>query len=93
VTLSFQLETSKLCWIKISTLFLYGNLSDLKNNDSDKRYAAKHAKAPLAQYAFERREPRDYDSVLDIQNRGILDTDLHQAQNECRASPFPGSRT
>jgi len=65
----------------------------LKNNDSDKRYAAKHAKAPFAPYGFERREPRDHDSVLDIQNRGICDIDLHQAQNECGASPFPGPRT
>jgi alcohol dehydrogenase (NADP+) len=52
-------------------------------------YAAQHAKAPLAPYAFERREPRDHDIVLDIQYCGICHTDIHQARNEWGASTFP----
>ena len=30
-------------------------------------YACKQAKGPLTSYAFERREPRDHDVVIDIQ--------------------------
>lgn len=52
-------------------------------------YAAQHAKAPLAPYTFERREPRDHDIVLDIQYCGICHPDIHQARNEWGASTFP----
>jgi uncharacterized zinc-type alcohol dehydrogenase-like protein len=34
-------------------------------------YAAQQAKASLTPYSFERREPRDYDVVIDIQYCGI----------------------
>ncbi|MFY9796291.1 MAG: NAD(P)-dependent alcohol dehydrogenase [Candidatus Nitrosopolaris sp.] len=52
-------------------------------------YAAQQAKAPLAPYAFERREPREHDIVIDIQYCGICHTDIHQVRNEWGASTFP----
>ena len=45
-------------------------------------YAAQRAKAPLSPYAFERREPRDNDIVIDIQYCGICHTDIHQVRDE-----------
>ena len=41
-------------------------------------YAAQQAKAPLHQYSFERRDPRNHDVVVDIQYCGICHTDVHQ---------------
>jgi alcohol dehydrogenase (NADP+) len=52
-------------------------------------YAAQQAKAPLTAYAFERREPRDHDVVIDIQYCGICHTDIHQVRDEWGASTFP----
>jgi alcohol dehydrogenase (NADP+) len=52
-------------------------------------YAAQQAKAALAPYSFARREPRDYDIVIDIQYCGICHTDIHQVRNEWGASTFP----
>ena len=52
-------------------------------------YAAQQAKAPLFPYSFVRREPRDYDIVIDIQYCGICHTDIHQVRNEWGASTFP----
>ena len=52
-------------------------------------YAAQQAKAPLNPYSFERREPRDYDVVIDIQYCGICHTDIHQVRDEWEASTFP----
>jgi uncharacterized zinc-type alcohol dehydrogenase-like protein len=52
-------------------------------------YAAQQAKAPLAPYSFERREPREHDVVIDIQYCGICHTDIHQVRNEWGASSFP----
>jgi uncharacterized zinc-type alcohol dehydrogenase-like protein len=52
-------------------------------------YAAQQAKAPLAPYSFARREPRDYDVVIDIQYCGVCHTDIHQVRNEWGASTFP----
>jgi uncharacterized zinc-type alcohol dehydrogenase-like protein len=52
-------------------------------------YAAQQAKEPLAPYSFVRREPRDYDVVIDIQYCGICHTDIHQVRNEWGASNYP----
>ena len=52
-------------------------------------YAAKQAKAPLAQYFFERREPRDHDVVIDIEFSGICHSDIHQVNNGWGASTYP----
>jgi alcohol dehydrogenase (NADP+) len=49
---------------------------------STKGYAAMTAKAPLAPYSFERREPRDHDVVIEIKYCGICHSDIHQARNE-----------
>lgn len=40
-------------------------------------------------YSFERREPCDYDVVIDIQYCGICHTDIHQVRNEWGGSTFP----
>jgi hypothetical protein len=50
-------------------------------------YAAQQAKAPLEQYSFERRNPRDHDVTIDIQHCGICHTDIHQVRNEWGGSP------
>src|SRR5437868_6791997 len=47
-----------------------------------KGYAAVSAKAPLAPFSFERREPREHDVVIDIKYCGICHSDIHQARNE-----------
>src|SRR5919198_64723 len=52
-------------------------------------YAAKQVKTPLSPYYFERREPRDYDIVIDIQYCGICHSDIHQVNNEWAASSYP----
>ena len=52
-------------------------------------YAAPKAKAPLIQYSFERREPRDNDVMVDIQYCGICHSDIHQVRDEWGASTFP----
>jgi alcohol dehydrogenase (NADP+) len=49
-------------------------------------YAAQQVKAPLAPYSFARREPRDYDIMIDIQYCGICHTDIHQVRDEWGAS-------
>lgn len=54
-----------------------------------KGYAASAAKAPLAPYAFERRELRDNDVAIDIQYCGICHSDIHQARDEWGGSTFP----
>src|SRR6476660_9075005 len=45
-------------------------------------YAAQQAKAPLSQFEFERREPRDFDVMIDIQYCGICHSDIHQVNTE-----------
>ncbi|MBV9668791.1 MAG: alcohol dehydrogenase catalytic domain-containing protein [Nitrososphaeraceae archaeon] len=40
-------------------------------------------------YSFERREPRDYDVVTDIQYSSICHWDIHQVNNEWDTSTFP----
>jgi uncharacterized zinc-type alcohol dehydrogenase-like protein len=52
-------------------------------------YAANQAKAPLAPYSFERREPREHDVVIDIQYCGICHSDIHQVRGEWGGSTFP----
>jgi alcohol dehydrogenase (NADP+) len=51
-------------------------------------YAAQQTKGPLTLYSFERRDPRDYDVVIDIQYCGICHTDIHQVRNEWGGSSF-----
>jgi len=47
-----------------------------------KGYAALKAKAPLAPYSFERREPRERDVVIEIKYCGICHSDIHQTRDE-----------
>jgi uncharacterized zinc-type alcohol dehydrogenase-like protein len=47
-----------------------------------KGYAASAAKAPLAPYSFERRQPREHDVVIDIKYCGICHSDIHQVRDE-----------
>jgi uncharacterized zinc-type alcohol dehydrogenase-like protein len=54
-----------------------------------KGYVVAKARAPLAPYAFERRDPRPHDVVIDIQYCGICHTDIHQARDEWGSSIFP----
>ena len=54
-----------------------------------KGYAAKTAKASLAPYSFERREPREHDVAIDIKFCGICHSDIHQARDEWGGSIFP----
>jgi uncharacterized zinc-type alcohol dehydrogenase-like protein len=52
-------------------------------------YAAPAAKAPLAFHKFQRREPRDYDIVIDIKYCGICHSDIHQVRDEWGGAMFP----
>src|SRR5919198_1663411 len=52
-------------------------------------YAAQNAKSPLTEYSFERREPGDYDVIIDIHYCGICHSDIHQVNNEWGGSIFP----
>src|SRR5919199_1278454 len=52
-------------------------------------YAAHSAKSHLAQYFFERREPRDSDVIIDIHYCGICHSDIHQVNDEWGGSTFP----
>jgi uncharacterized zinc-type alcohol dehydrogenase-like protein len=54
-----------------------------------KGYAAAAAKAPLAPYSFERRDPREHDVAIDIKFCGICHSDIHQARDEWGGSIFP----
>jgi len=54
-----------------------------------KGYAANTAKAPLAPYSFDRREPREHDVAIDIKFCGICHSDIHQARDEWGGSIFP----
>jgi uncharacterized zinc-type alcohol dehydrogenase-like protein len=47
-----------------------------------KGYAAPIAKAPLAPFSFERREPGEHDVLIDIKYCGICHSDIHQTRNE-----------
>lgn len=53
-------------------------------------YAAKQSKSSLAPFSFERREPLEYDVVIDIRYCGICHSDIHQVNNEWNGnSVFP----
>jgi alcohol dehydrogenase (NADP+) len=54
-----------------------------------KSYATLAAKASLAPYTFERREPREHDVAIDIKFCGICHSDIHQARDEWDGSTFP----
>lgn len=54
-----------------------------------KGFAALNAKAPLAPFSFERRDPREHDVVIDIKFSGICHSDIHQARDEWGGSLFP----
>ncbi len=54
-----------------------------------KGYAATSATAPLAPYAFTRREPKPHDVVIDIKYCGICHSDIHNARNEWGATTYP----
>ena len=47
-----------------------------------KGYAAMTAKAPLAPYSVERRQPGEYDLVIDIKYCGICHSDIHPTRDE-----------
>lgn len=49
---------------------------------TSKAYAATAAKAALAPFTFQRREPREHDLVIEIKFCGICHSDIHQARNE-----------
>jgi len=52
-------------------------------------YAAAAAKASLAPFSFERRQPGDHDVAIDIKFCGICHSDIHQARDEWGGSIFP----
>jgi len=52
-------------------------------------YAASSAKAPLAPYRFERRDPRDLDVVIDILYCGVCHSDLHTVRDEWGQGEYP----
>lgn len=52
-------------------------------------YAAQQAKALLAPFSFERREPREHDISVDIKYSGICHSDIHKVNNEWGGSTFP----
>jgi uncharacterized zinc-type alcohol dehydrogenase-like protein len=52
-------------------------------------YAAPSAKANLAPFRFERRDPRNDDVVIDILYCGICHTDIHYVQNDWGLTIFP----
>src|SRR6202008_2492633 len=54
-----------------------------------RRHAAMTPKAPLVPFSFERRQPREYDVVIDIQYCGICHSDIHQAREEGGEAVFP----
>ncbi len=56
---------------------------------SAKGYAASEAKAALAPFTFERREPNDDDVVIAIRYCGICHSDIHMVDNGWGNSVFP----
>ena len=54
-----------------------------------KGYAAATAKAPLAPYAFERRDIGEFDVAIDVKFCGICHTDIHMTHGEFPHSIFP----
>ena len=56
---------------------------------SSSGYAAASAKAPLAPFTFERREPRAHDVEITISHCGVCHSDVHQARDEWGGAIFP----
>ncbi|MET0988855.1 MAG: NAD(P)-dependent alcohol dehydrogenase [Steroidobacteraceae bacterium] len=54
-----------------------------------KAYAAQQARAPLAPFHLQRREPGPQDVLIDILYCGICHTDIHQTQGQFPNSTFP----
>jgi uncharacterized zinc-type alcohol dehydrogenase-like protein len=54
-----------------------------------KGYAAPKAKAPLAPFSFERRDPQAHDVSIEIRFCGICHSDIHQVRDEWGGSEFP----
>jgi uncharacterized zinc-type alcohol dehydrogenase-like protein len=52
-------------------------------------YAAEEARARLAPFKFERRDPRPHDVVVEIQYCGVCHSDIHQVRNEWNESIYP----
>ena len=52
-------------------------------------YAAVRAKAPLAPFEINRREPGPQDVVIDIQYCGVCHSDIHQVRDEWGGAIFP----
>jgi uncharacterized zinc-type alcohol dehydrogenase-like protein len=52
-------------------------------------YAAASAKAPLAPFSIERREPGPHDVLIDILYCGVCHSDIHQARGEWGGEIFP----
>src|ERR1700689_1909670 len=54
-----------------------------------KAFAAKSAKASLAPFSFERREPQEHDVLIDIKYCGVCHSDIHQVRDEWGGPLFP----
>lgn len=52
-------------------------------------WAAQSAKAPMAPWRFERRDPRPDDVVIEILYCGVCHSDLHNVQNDWGFSTYP----
>lgn len=52
-------------------------------------YAAPSSSASLEPFAFERREPRDQDVVVEILYCGVCHSDIHTARNEWHGTQYP----
>ena len=52
-------------------------------------YAAASAKAPLAPYRFERRDPRELDVVIEILFCGVCHSDVHTVRDEWGQGEYP----
>ncbi len=52
-------------------------------------YAAASAKAPIAPWSIERREPGPHDVLIDILYCGVCHSDIHQGRDEWGGSIFP----
>jgi alcohol dehydrogenase (NADP+) len=52
-------------------------------------YAAQAARARLAPYRFERREPREHDLVIEILFCGVCHSDLHTVRDEWGTGNYP----
>ena len=52
-------------------------------------YAALSAKASLKPFAFQRREPRAHDVLIDIKYCGVCHSDIHRVRAEWGGSAFP----